>query len=261
MSEKLGNARDILIYLGLSAFPIASFWLSGSYPDTTFYATLLIVSVLVLFGFKIFHQDTHRFLDWDNNLDGFKLMLVAIGAVSVLAVASWLISNYTKTSLYVPVAQQALVVGALTVPKFWSDVLFQFVLVAFAEESAKAASSLSLYVMLRNAIGEFLSQAVAMIAPIAIWALLHTYQNPSYMGANMWIMVGSAFIAGIIMFAVEKKNGSVLSAILIHAIFNAVIVYTLYGMTASFFLIPVYVIILTAVTAYKHRKTVRNLTL
>jgi membrane protease YdiL (CAAX protease family) len=70
---------------------------------------------------------------------------------------------------------------------------------------------------------------VAVVAPIAGWALLHTFDNPAYQTQYMLVFVSSAFLAGLLMYYAMSKTKSLLAAMLIHAGYNIVILYLMGG--------------------------------
>jgi len=226
MSGKL--ARDLLVYFAFSALPIAGFLLAGT-ADTQFYVSLFTISLLGIFGFKFYYaEETDKFLSFGEDLDGFGFVLIMLGVVGCLFISSFLISNFVGqalTSIVVPTPKMALQVGAIALPPFWSDFLFTLTLVAPAEECSKLVTALGFFVWLKDILGKGAAKAVAIVAPIAAWAFLHTYVNPGYQGVNMLVYVGSAFISGILIFYVMKKTKSLLAAILVHSFFNVVILF------------------------------------
>ena len=95
------------------------------------------------------------------------------------------------------------------------DLLYNFVLVAPAEENIKLVTTLALWRKFKN---EFL----AIGLPIGVWATLHAYQ--SYLGALMPVLVVSAFVSGLVLFAVLKYTNSLENAILSHGLYNSLVV-------------------------------------
>jgi|GEM_PF-2719778 membrane protease YdiL (CAAX protease family) len=231
--------RDLLIYFAFCALPIAGFWLLGD-PSVAFDTALLTISLVVLFGFKIYYNDrasarAEMLLDWDENLNADALIYIIFGVIGSLAVATFLATRFTGSltwvsSIYVPVTKLSLQVGTTTLPKFWSDVLFTITLVVTAEETAKLVTSLGLYLWLKDFIGQDWGKTVAIGAPIMGWAALHTFENPSYQGQYWYVFVGSAFVAGLLMYYAMYKTKSLLAAMIIHLVYNTVILYMTEGL-------------------------------
>ena len=50
--------RDLILYFALAGLPIVSFWLQQeAYPETPFYASMLVVFLLVLVWMKNYYKD------------------------------------------------------------------------------------------------------------------------------------------------------------------------------------------------------------
>jgi len=222
------QSKDIIIYFAFCALPIASFLLLG-YPNVNFYVSLLLVSLLVIVWMHTYRKDGGQLVEYDHDLTSLSLFLIAGGTVGVLTSASFLVSSFAKSSLYVPTAGLALSVGGLTIPQFWTDVLFQFTLVAPSEESSKLVTQLSMFDWLHDKFGMEIAKVTSICAPIMFWAVLHTYQNTQYMGEHMAVMVGTAFVAGLIMYAVMHYTKSLLGAVFVHSLYNCIILYMTAG--------------------------------
>jgi membrane protease YdiL (CAAX protease family) len=227
--------RDLLVYFAFCALPIAGFWLLGD-PSVAFDTALLTVSLVVLFGFKIYYPNNQgMLLDWDENLNVDALLYVILGAVGCLFLAmfltTWFVQSATLvSSIFVPVTKLSLQVGATTLPKFWSDVLYTIALVVTAEETSKLVTSLGLYLWLKDFLGDMTSKVVAVVTPILGWALLHTFENPAYQTQYWFVFVGSAFACGLIMYYAMLKTKSLLAAMVIHAAFNIAALYMMGGL-------------------------------
>lgn len=218
------KGRDFIVYFAFSVLPVASFLLLG-YPDASFYLALLVFSLVVI-GLMLQMKKGEKFLlEFEHDLDLKAILAIAVGAIGCLVTATAMVSNFVKSSLYVPVANMQLTIGDFVLPKFWSDVLFQLTLVAPSEESSKLVTQLAMFDRLKGAFGAGAARVVSITLPIVFWALLHTYRNPGYMGEYMFVMVGTAFLAGIIMYAVMWYTKSVLGAILVHGAYNCIVIY------------------------------------
>ena len=223
-------AKDLLVYFAFCALPSAAFLLS-SYPDTQFYISLFVVSSLVMLWFRVYFKDS-GLLQYDQNLVSVSLAMVLAGIVSCLVVATYMVTNYTAptagqwvSSIYVPSATLGLSVGQFTIPSAWSDVLFTLTLVVPAEECGKLVTQLGMYTWLKDALAGSVAKAISIVTPIIVWGLLHTYRNPAYQGQYMMVMVATAIIAGLVMYAVMWKTKSLLAAILVHVGYNVAVLY------------------------------------
>ena len=224
----MNDGKDLLIYFALCAFPIASFMLLN-YPDVQFYVSLFLVSALVIAWMHVYRKETgSRLVEYDHNLTGSGVLLILGGVMGVLVSATFLVSGFVNSSLYVPQAKMAMSIGSLVVPQFWSDVLFQLTLVAPAEEASKLVTSLALFDRLKGGFSVGLAKVISICVPIFIWAILHTYRNPQYMGEYMMVFVGTAFIAGLVIEYIMMKTKSLLAAILCHSLYNCVLLYIMY---------------------------------
>ena len=220
-------ARDLLLFFAFCALPVASFLLVD-YPETQFYLSLLLISLVVIVWLRQYYKEPDQLVDYDENLSLYSLVLVGGGVVGIVAVASLFVSAFAESLIYVPMHNLGMAFGQLQLSGYWNDVLFQIVLVAPAEECVKLVVHLSFFIWLKAFLDRGLARTVAIVGPIGFWALLHTYRNPSYMGTNMWVMVGAAFLGGLIIFAVMHYCKSLLAAVLTHALYNCVVIYSAY---------------------------------
>lgn len=216
--------RDLLLFFVFAGVPIVSFWLQD-YPDTPFFSGMLVIFLVVLLWMRQYHKESEhsRLLDYDENLNFESFMWVGIGAIGVYIASSFIVNQYTSSVIWVPMHNVELGVGGFQISGFWSDILFQLVLVAAAEELCKLSLHLAFYMKLKESFSDFTSRAVSIAAPIAFWALLHVYAWQIY--ANMTFLLLSAFIAGLIIFWVMYKTKSVMAAILVHFAYNSLIIY------------------------------------
>ena len=161
---------------------------------------------------------------YDANISGGMLdklflgiLLVEVSALVVQMVAQGMISIQFM-SMYVP--QFSLTGGQNW--RFYDDILFNFGPVATAEELFKALFIIILY----NRYGKTpKGQAFAVLAPIGMWALLHGYQSyVAYGPTVMWMMIGGAFLSGLVLFYVWKKTENILIAILVHGVHNSLVI-------------------------------------
>ena len=167
---------------------------------------------------------------FDANLNIYSLTYIILGTLAVLTVATLMVKQFFPGSLYVPTTklQLSLPSGMQILPPFYADVLFNVALVAPAEEFGKLVTSISFYNALKNTWGDFPAKVAAVGIPVFSWAILHTYRNTAYQGQYMGVMVLTAFIAGLVMYAVMWKTKSVLAAIFVHALYNILVLYMAY---------------------------------
>lgn len=184
-----------------------------------FFVIVWLASFIGLVALKLWAPEPRReVVDYDENLERWHLDYVVVGLLGVELVGiafSALASGAAQvTAMWVP--QMAL--------QFYDDILFNFGLVATAEESSKILTIKALAMKLG---GMEAGRAFSVVGPVAFWALLHGYQ--SYVGygeAVMWLMIASAFISGLIMYYAVKKTRNIVTAFLIHGAYNALVVLT-----------------------------------
>jgi membrane protease YdiL (CAAX protease family) len=228
MSAQSEKARDLLVYFALSALPIAGFLLLGQ-PGADFDVALLTVSLLVMLWFKTYYKDASQLVDYDEPLHGESFVWITLGIIGTLAISTYLTSTFMKlgtwtSSIWVPTTTLGLSVGSVMLPKFASDVLYTLTLVAPAEECSKLISSLGIYMQFKDMLGKGTAKVLAISVPIALWALLHTYQNPVYQ-QYATILVPTAFLSGLLFYYVMQKTHSLLSVILVHGTYNCIVIY------------------------------------
>jgi membrane protease YdiL (CAAX protease family) len=220
------KARDMLLYFALSAVPIATFLLTD-YPDTNFYLSLLMISLIVIVWYRHYHKEPDQLLDYDENLTSTSLGFIAAGVLGIIVAGSLIFAS--NSLFYVPRHSLEFKFGQIALSGFWADMLFQMVLVAPSEECVKLITHLSFFSWLKDVVDKDIAKFISIIAPISFWALLHTYRNPNYTGPMMLTAVAAAFVGGLIIYGVMRLNESLLAAILTHAIYNCVVVYLLAG--------------------------------
>jgi membrane protease YdiL (CAAX protease family) len=220
------TSKDLLVFFALASLPIASFLLLN-YPDTQFYVSLLLVSLVVIVWLE--KHNEKPVVVYAENLTLEKLAIVVGGVLGCLAVSTFFTSTFLGSVLYIPTQKLALAYGSFQLPAFWTDVLFTLVLVVTAEECTKLVIILALYTWLRDRFDEGFSKWTAVVIAIGGWALLHTYSNPStYGGSNGGVYLAAAAICGVIMFLVLQYTHSLLATMLVHFGYNITVLYTIY---------------------------------
>jgi membrane protease YdiL (CAAX protease family) len=223
------TSKDLLVFFAIASLPIASFLLLG-YPNTQFYVSLLLVSLVVIVALRTYNgHGKGTFLVYDENLNLEKLVIAVGGALGCLAIASLFTSAFIHSILFVPMTKLGVTYGGFTLPAFWTDILFTLVLVVAAEECTKLVIILALHGWLKDRFGATMSKWTAVGVAVGGWALLHTYSNPeTYGGANGWVYLAAAFVCGLVMFLVLSYTHSLLASMIVHLVYNAVVIYMAY---------------------------------
>lgn len=223
-------SKDLLVFFAIASLPIASFLLLN-YPDTQFYISMLLVSLVVIIWLE--KHNEKPVVGYTENLTLEKLAVALGGVLGCLAVSTFFTSTFLQSVLYVPIQKLDLTYGGFMLPAFWTDILFTFVLVVTAEECTKLVIILALYTWLRDRFGMGFSKWGSVAIAVGGWALLHTYSNPlSYGGPNGWVYLTAAAICGVIMFLVLQYTHSLLATMLVHFGYNATVLYMSYYPTA-----------------------------
>lgn len=217
---------DLIAYVALSAFPISFFTLStygtAQFSYTIAFAIMFTVSILALLFIKFYIPDVGEgedstVADFDENLRGYSLLVSVLVAAATLAMVSLLIRIPEQTVLFIPKPDVALPFSVAAVTsETVGNVLYQFTLVAPAEESLKVAG---IYALWSRFAGWEYGEAPAVAVPVGLWAAFHTILA----GFTPWMVI-IAFAAGIIFYAGMRLTGSILTAILAHAIYNSSII-------------------------------------
>lgn len=219
--------QDLTIYFVLTGLAIIHFLLKTKntvMEEVTWVFTLMwVIAFGLLVWLKVTKQQGKDVVDWEANLEKQHLLIV-LGAVagmlvtSTIVVSAYWASLHEKSVLWIPRPSQVL--GELSlVSELTDDLLYNFVLVAPAEECMKLAGVLAIYRFSRN---EFVSVGL----PVGFWAVLHSYQ--AYLGPLQAILVISAFLSGLFLYVVLRTTKSLENAIVSHAIYNGIIVLLAY---------------------------------
>jgi len=216
-----GKNRDLIIFNVLVGLVGINFLIktTGTYlwNTTLVYMTIWIMSLILLLWLRFYGGEKGDVVDYDENLERAHLPIIGIAITGMVIVSSVLVSGFgfAQSAIYMPRPGLALNLGQLNTAGLIDDLLYNMVLVAPAEESMKLVGILALYRKTGNA-------PVSVAAPVGFWAVLHTYL--SYNGPMMWVLVLSAFISGIILFAVLKFTSSLLNAQIAHSGYNSIVI-------------------------------------
>jgi len=185
---------------------------------TWFYALTWLISLIMLLWMQVYqgHPSSGDVTDYDENLRREHLPWLIGGIAAMIIVSSVLVASFTRSALYVPRPGAVLSAAApLSTAALMDDLLYNFVLVAPAEETMKLMGILALY-------GKTGNKWLSVAFPVGVWAALHGYF--AYVGTLMPVLILSAFISGLILYVVMQQTGSLLNAVLAHACFNSVVV-------------------------------------
>jgi membrane protease YdiL (CAAX protease family) len=217
--------RDLLLFFVFAGVPIVSFWLQD-YPDTPFYAGMLVIFVIMLIWLRQYHheEEYRKLVDYDENLHFESFIWIAVGIIGTYLASSVIVSQFARSAIFVPSHNLEMTyLNMLQLSGFWNDMLFQIVLVAPSEELCKLSLHLAFYLKLKGAFSETTARIISVGAPIFFWAMLHVYR--AYAGPNMITLLVAAFIGGLIIFGVMYKTRSLMGAILTHAGYNCLILW------------------------------------
>lgn len=215
------GARDLTIINVVTGLAVIHFLLKTKGTPleaaTWFYAMTWIISLIMLLWMQVYHgqPSPNDVTDYDENLSREHLPWLFGSVAVIVIVSSVLVAGFTKSALYVPRPGAVLSTAPLSTAALIDDLLYNFVLVAPAEETMKLMGIMALYQKTRN---EWISVAV----PVGIWASLHGYF--AYVGTLMPVLIFSAFLSGLILYVIMKQTGSLLNAVLAHSLFNSLVI-------------------------------------
>lgn len=196
-----------------------------------FFITVWLASFAVLIALKLWAHERGEnvTLDFDDNIQRWHLDYIVVGlfGVEIIALATAILASQTET------LSQQLPFMVMYVPRlstasagfsFYDDILFNFGLVASAEELSKLVTQRLLYYKLGNTPN---GQKMSILAPILFWSMLHGYKSYTIYGElAMWVLIIGAFFSGIVMYWAWKETENYLVATIIHSIHNSIVVIT-----------------------------------
>ena len=217
---------DVIIFALFAVIPDAYFLLS-SYGTANFgvvaaYALILAIAIAALAAVqrsKVIEQ-----VKFENNLDRKGLaMSLGLGVVAFFF-AGFLFGFKTFQSAILVESVKPLALGTTVVNSnittLLTNILWQWTMVAPAEEIMKAAAIIAFYSRWKNV-------TMASTAGIALWAGLHTILA----GFNWW-MVFVAFVLGLLFYLPLMLRGAILGSIYSHATYNSLVQLLPYLLTA-----------------------------
>jgi len=189
---------------------------------TTIYAIMWLMSLVILAMLRVYGGRSGQegdLVDYDENVGRAHLPWL-IGSVAVIAIIGGLAAaavsrGITVGLLYVPRPSLAQAQGLFGTASVLDDVLYNFFLVAQAEESVKLMAILTLYRKTRN-------ELVSTGLPIGIWAIFHAYM--AYVGQGMDMFLIAAFVSGIVLYIILRQTKSLLNAVIAHGIYDTIVI-------------------------------------
>jgi hypothetical protein len=234
MSEKrvTADVAAFILFEALAGYITAHTWLTAASSGDTaaqtqviFYTILLALNWIALILVYIMYTDTRNLVNYMENLEHTDFLYIILAIIGVFMFAAMISRPWKTTAIYVPsFAQMNLSFANFDFGVFIMAILTNFALVANSEETTKLVGHNTIYLYLISKYPESLKMAtyVSVLAPITFWSLLHAYV--AYIGPLVWQLVGAAWVAGLIIFAVLWKTHSLLAAITVHGSYNVIVV-------------------------------------
>jgi len=236
-----GRVRHIHLFLALGIFFLLYFGLrtfSVQIPFNRFVVYGLLVGLSIaglLVDLHYFGDPTGEgnIPDWDENLKFGHLKYIIIGLAVIIGIS--MAVDATKNLFYFTSWSELESLSSLSVfpstdfyGKIFQEGAWQLFIVAYAEELIK----LSVMLPFIRGLQDYppFDQVVGAGAPILLWAQFHTIL--AY-GQNN-VMVLAAFLAGVVLYISLILSGCVLVPIIIHALYNLIVVLPTMGVTISF---------------------------
>lgn len=208
---------DVIIFALFAVIPDAYFLLS-TYGTPNFgvvmaYALILAIAIGALAAVQ--RSEVIEQIRFENNLDRTGLAIsLGLGVVAFFF-AGLLFGFKTFQSAILVESVKPLSLGSASVNSNITDlltnILWQWTMVAPAEEIMKVAAIIAFYSRWKNV-------AMASTTGIAMWAGLHTILA----GFNWW-MVFVAFVLGILFYIPLMIRGSILGSIYAHSTYNSLV--------------------------------------
>lgn len=195
----------IFLFTGLKVFPSEE-----EFKALNVFGMVYLFSIVAIMFMRVRFGEAP--IPWSQDLDRRALGLVLVGLVGVLAVSTVATSFFFTSIIYVP----RFSVQLASLPQVASDVVYQFTVVAPAEEFAVLAIAMGLY----KGIPRLQEPIFALGASRLLWAVAHGYL--AY-GAQ-WNLLAAAFLAGLVMSYLMLETRSILTPWLIHGAYNSLIV-------------------------------------
>jgi len=225
--QRASSGRDLIFFDVITALGIVHFMLKtkGTALETvtTIYTVMWVMSLVVLMMLRVYGGRSGQegdIVDYDENIrrDHLLWLIGSVAGISIIngLAAAGVAQGAHLFSSYVFQPSLAQATGTFSgTATLLDDILYNFFLVAQAEESIKIAATLAIYRKTRNL-------PISAGLPIAVWALFHAYL--AYIGQGLDVFLISAFVSGVILFIVLMKTKSLINAVIAHGIWNSIVV-------------------------------------
>jgi len=213
--------RDLLLFFVVTALAAIHYLLKTKgtplEAPTWLFLLMWVLSMVMLIWLRIYGGEKEDVVDYDEDLNrkDVPVLIATIAGVIITASVVVSISGLVQSAIVIPRPGAVLSQVPTSTSAIIDDLLYNFVLVAPAEECMKLMGIIALY---RKTGNELLSVGV----PVGIWAGFHGYY--SYVGTLMWPLIIAAFISGFILYLNMKYTRSLLNAIIAHGSYNCLVI-------------------------------------
>jgi membrane protease YdiL (CAAX protease family) len=213
--------RDLLLFFVFTALAAIHYLLKTKgtplEAPTWLFLLMWVLSMVMLIWLRLYGGEREDAVDYDEDLNRRHLPVLVAAIAGIIVVASVIvsISGLVQSALVVPRPGAVLSQMPASAPAIIDDLLYNFVLVAPAEETMKLMGIIALYRKTRN-------EPLSVSVPVGIWSAFHGYY--SYVGQLMWPLIAAAFAAGFILYLSMKHTRSLLNAIIVHGSYNCLVI-------------------------------------
>ncbi|MEM2922475.1 MAG: hypothetical protein QXF26_09200, partial [Candidatus Bathyarchaeia archaeon] len=141
--------RDLIVFFAVSALASVHFLLKtrGTVLEqaTWVYMLMLVMSLILLLWLRLYHGEAGDLVDYDENLKRSHLPILFGSVAAIVMINSVIVSMYARSAIYVPRPGALLSEVPLSTAALVDDLLYNFVLVAPAEEAVKLMAMLTIY--------------------------------------------------------------------------------------------------------------------
>jgi hypothetical protein len=217
---------DLIAFFGLDSFLVAYFLLATyntpMFGTTVAFSFMLFVSAITLLalrGYAPSMDEEGEVADFDQPLTAYSLLVGGLVGLALLALSGLLSGLFQGFSiLWVPKPDIAMFALGPLNPQLIGNVIYQFALVAPAEEFLKLAGIYAIYSRIPPETP--LRETVSVAIPVGFWSVFHVILS----SFSPW-MILTAFIAGIIIYIFALKlTGNILVAATSHGTYNGCII-------------------------------------